>query len=145
MKHVLTTAVLLVVFTQFVSCTKEKQISREEIPLIKLSLAALEHAIEARSTIYIDSLLSSEAGGVGTNPQAVLDFIYGAGLREFTGFTQKEIVFRGDVARIDCFVIGQGSPPQAVTITMRKENGAWLLKRIEPRKGLMFKDEGDIP
>lgn len=143
MKNSLAIFVLLIGFTLFVSCTKEQKLSREEIPLIKQSLIALEHAIAAKNTIYIDSLLSSDASEAGTSPQAVLDLIYSAGLREFTGFTQKEIVFRGDAARVDCFAIGEGGSPQPVTITMRKENGLWLLKRIEPRQGVMFKDEGD--
>jgi hypothetical protein len=114
-------------------CESKKDISREEIPIIKESIVAFEKALKLRDPILLDSLLSSEARQVGTAATTVLDFVYGDGRTEFTGFTNKQIFFRGDAARCDCTINGGGIPAKDVTITLKKENNVWLIKRIEPR------------
>lgn len=111
----------------------KKNISRDEIPIIKESVAALEAVLKVRNTVYLDSLLSSEAAGQGMSADSIMKFVYADGLSEFVGFTGKQIFFRGDAARIDCNITGPDGPTRDVTLTLRFENGAWLLKKIEPR------------
>ena len=115
-------------------CEFKKNVSSDEIPFIKESVHALEQVIKARSTVYLDSLLSEEAAEQGTTPEGVLDFVYADGLTEFAGFSQRKIFFRGNAARVDCMITGPEGPVRPVTITLRKENEVWLLKRIEPRR-----------
>ena len=132
MKKLLVALVLLIGLGIY-GCEFKQNTSREEIPVIKESIAAFESVIRARSTVYLDSILSSDAAEKGTTAQSILDFVYGEGLTEFTGFTQKEILFRGDDARVDCKIAGPDGPTRDVTITLRKENEVWLIKKIEPR------------
>ena len=125
---------LLVAILTFVDgCEFKKNISREEIPIIKESILAFEKVLRLRDPILLDSLLSSEARQVGTTPETVLEFVYSDGRTEFTGFTNKQIFFRGDAARCDCTINGGGLPAKEVTITLKKENNVWLIKKIEPR------------
>ncbi len=131
MKKLLLVVVLLAGFG-FYGCEFKKNISREEIPIIKESIAAFESVLRARSTVYLDSILSSDAAEQGTTSQSILDFVYSDGLTEFTGFTQKQILFRGDDARVDCKITAPDGSTRDVTITLRKENEVWLIKKIEP-------------
>jgi hypothetical protein len=108
-------------------------VTRDEIPLIKDSMMALENVVKARNTIYLDSLLCSEASSVGTSPETILSFIYDNDTGEFTGFTGRQIFYRNDAARVDCTVSGSEGPIKEITLTFKKENDVWLLKRIEPR------------
>lgn len=124
-------------------CEKRRQVAAEEIPYIKNSVVALENVIKAHNSIILDSILSSEATGVGTTAEGMLAFVYTDSLREFVGFTDKEIVFRGNAARVDCNIAGADGYRRPVTITLRKENKVWLIKKLEPRVGKMFPDEPD--
>jgi len=133
MRAVTTIVLFAAIALVLLGCEFRKNISREEIPLIKQSLSAFEVVLKLRSTVYVDSLLSGEAAKAGTTSKQILDFVYSDGLEEFVGFTQKQIFFRGDAARIDCSITGPDGPVKDVTITMRKENETWLIKKIEPR------------
>lgn len=108
-------------------------VTRDEIPLIKDSMMALENVVKARNTIYLDSILCSEASSVGTSPETILSFIYDDSISEFTGFTGRQIFYRNDAARVDCTVSSPDGPKKEITITFKKENDIWLLKKIESR------------
>ncbi|MFH1700666.1 MAG: hypothetical protein ABIE07_08785 [Candidatus Zixiibacteriota bacterium] len=108
-------------------------VNRDEIPLIKDTVSAIETVIKARNTIYLDSLLCSEASSAGTTPESILSFIYDDNLSEFTGFKGRQIFYRNEAARVDCSVGGPNGPIKEITITLKKENEVWLLKKIEPR------------
>ncbi|MEE9443637.1 MAG: hypothetical protein V3V99_13310 [candidate division Zixibacteria bacterium] len=112
---------------------QEDIVTRDEIPLIKDSITAIENVIKARDPIYLDSLLCSEAPSAGTSTETILDFIYDDDLSEFIGFTGRQIFYRNDAARIDCSVSGPAGTVKEITITLKKENEVWLLKKIEPR------------
>jgi hypothetical protein len=116
-----------------VGCKERLQISRDEIPAIKGALVTIEQVLRSKKAHYLDSLFSSDARDAGTTAGSVMSFVYSARLDSFVGFTQKQIVFRGDAARIDCMISGPSGPVCPVTITMRKEDGYWLLKKIEPQ------------
>lgn len=122
-------------------CEFKKNISRDEIPNIKETIVALEIAIKARHLTYLDSLLSSDAAEAGTTAQSILDFVYSDGLTEFVGFTEKQIFFRGNAARIDCKITGPDGPTKDVTITMRKQGEVWFVKRIESKVDDALKDD----
>lgn len=136
-------AVALLIVTVMIGCEFKKNTSREEIPIIKESLGAFEAAIKARDALYIDSLLSSEAAEVGTTSASILDFVYADSLTAFAGFTQKQILFRGDAARVDCTVAGPDGPVREVTITLRKERNIWRIKKLEPRLDDPLKEDQD--
>ena len=74
---------------------------------------------------------------------SLFGFVYGDSLKEFVGFTHKQIVYRYDVARVDCNMLGADGYSRPVTITLRKEKGEWLFKKIEPSTGAPFRDEAD--
>ena len=144
MKHKITFSLCMVLIAFVLSaCDRGPKLSRDEIPSIKTSIYALEQVLKAKNTVYLDSILSSEARQVGTSPETMLDFIYGSGPEEFTGFTSKQIIFRGDAARVDCNINGPDSTLRPVTITLRREEGVWLVKRIENRIAQAFPDKGD--
>ncbi len=124
-------------------CARKQGLAREEIPAIKQTVVALEKVIKLRDPSYLDSLLSREAGRAGTSAQSLFSFVYGDSLKEFVGFTHKQIVYRDEAARVDCNILGSDGYSRPVTITLRKEKGAWLFKKIEPGSGAPFKDEGD--
>lgn len=114
-------------------CQQQPQMSPDEIPAIKSTLRAVEQVIRTRNSTYLDSLFSSDAAAGGSSAQKVMAFVYSAGVDSFVGFTRKQIVFRGDAARIDCAITSASGLLRPVTITMRKEGGVWLFKKIEPR------------
>ncbi len=126
-------AALIGVMIFTTGCERKKQLSREEIPAIKTSLVAIENVIKAYNADYVDSLLSDDADNVGTTAQGVLDFVYGDDLSEFVGFTHKQIYYRGDAARVDAKISGPDGPVRDVSITLRKQEGEWYLKKIEPQ------------
>jgi len=132
MKTIVRLSIILAGLAVLYGCEFKKNVSRDEIPNIKESIVAFEIAIKARHTVYLDSLLSSDAAEAGTTPQSILDFVYSDGLTEFVGFTQKQILFRGDAARIDCKITGPDGPTKDATITMRQQGQVWLIKKIEP-------------
>jgi hypothetical protein len=114
-------------------CAQKQQMSPDEIPAIKATLKAVEQVVRTRRTTYLDSLFTSDAASAGSSAQKIMAFVYSAGVDSFIGFTDKQIAFRGDAARIDCLITGASGVERPVTITMRKEDGVWLLKKIEPR------------
>jgi hypothetical protein len=136
-------SISLLVALAATGCEFKKNISRDEIPIIKETIYAFEQVIKARNTVYLDSIFSSEARQLGMSPEFVLDFVYSDGLEEFAGFTNKQILFRGDAARVDGMIAGPDGPTKAVTITLRKENDVWLVKKIEARIDEPLKQDGD--
>jgi hypothetical protein len=143
MKQAITTIVALVILVNLAGCERKRQVASEEIPFIKNSLVVLEKVIKAHNGIVLDSILSSDAKDAGTTPEGILAFVYTDSLREFVGFTDKEIVFRGEAARVDCNIAGADGYRKPITITLRKEQKVWLIKKLEPRVGKMFPEEPD--
>lgn len=143
MKRAIAFTAALLLLTTLTGCEQKRQVASEEIPFIKSSLVVLEKIVKAHNGIVLDSILSSDARAAGTTAEGMLAFIYDDSLREFVGFTDKEIVFRGDAARVDCDIAGIDGYRRPVTITLRKEDKVWLIKKLEPRAGKMFPDEPD--
>jgi hypothetical protein len=131
MKYLLSTIFLAGILAG-AGCRPKPETSPDEIPAIKATLAALERVIADRNEVYVDTLLSREAGDAGTSSRTLLAFIYAAGVEKFAGFGDKRIVFRGDAARVDCTLLGAGGPVRPVVLTLKKEDGVWLFKKIEP-------------
>lgn len=141
MNRLLRLSIIMAGLVAIHGCEFKKNISRDEIPNIKETIVALEIAIKARHLTYLDSLLSSDAAEAGTTAQSILDFVYSDGLTEFVGFTEKQIFFRGNAARIDCKITGPDGPTKDVTITMRKQGEVWFVKRIESKVDDALKDD----
>ncbi|MEZ5358893.1 MAG: hypothetical protein R3F48_08680 [Candidatus Zixiibacteriota bacterium] len=132
---------LVVLFlTALIGCEAETNIPRDEIPLIKESVTALENVIKRGDDIYFDSLASSEVAKSANDVAKIHDFIFSDGPGEFSGFTEKQIVYREDIARVDCKINSPDGPGRAVTITFKKEGPVWLFKNIEAGQ-----DEKAIP
>jgi hypothetical protein len=143
MKYSAVVLLAVVLLATLPGCERKRQVASEEIPYIKNSLIVLEKVIKAHNGIVLDSILSSDAAAAGTTPEGLLAFVYTDSLREFVGFTDKEIIFRGDAARVDCDIAGADGYRKPVTITLRKEDKVWLIKKLEPRIGKLFPDEPD--
>lgn len=146
MKRLMPMAVLLAAVTAaVVGCELKKNISSDEIPIIKKSVGEMEAAIRADDVAGIDSLLSGEASKSGTTARSILDFVYHAGpndtLPQFVGFTDKQIFFRGDAARVDASISDSAGPVADVTITLKKEKDIWRIKKIGPRVDEPLKEE----
>lgn len=135
MKSVIVCLSCAVILLGILGCESETNIPRDEIPLIKESVTALEKIIKRGDTAYFDSLSSSDIASSMDNVGKVHDFIFADGLAEFTGFTRKQIVYRDDAARVDCKIEGPNGPGRAVTITFKKENDSWLFKNIVAGEG----------
>ncbi len=138
MKRLIPISILIAaLIAALVGCEFKKNISREEIPIIKQSIGKMETAIRADDDAGLDSLLSGEAAESGTTARSILDFVYHAGendtLTEFVGFGDKQIFFRGDAARVDASISGPDGPVADVTITLKKEDDIWRIKQIGPR------------
>lgn len=138
MKKFIPIAILIAaVIAVSAGCEFKKNISRDEIPIIKKSVGEMEAAIRSDNAAGLDSLLSGEAAESGTSARSILDFVYHAGpddtLYQFVGFTDKQIFFRGDAARVDASITDSAGPVSDVTITLKKEGDIWRIKKIGPR------------
>ena len=125
-------------------CEFKKNISREEIPIIKQSIGAVETAVKARDAAALDTLLAGESE---ETVYSILGFVYadsaGNVIDSFVGFVDRQIFFRGDAARVDCSVAGPDGPAKDITMTFKKENDVWRIKRMELRKDDPLKEEGE--
>ncbi len=132
---------LLMAISVVAGCEFKKNVSHDEIPIIKKSIVAFEGALKTHDKAYLDSLLSSDAAEQGTTSASIMNFVFSDGLTQFVGFTHKQIFFRGDAARVDCEITGPDGPVQAVTITLHKEGDIWLIKKIGPKVNDAIEDD----
>lgn len=116
-------------------CHSETNISRDEIPLIKESVTALENVIKLNDEALFDSLASPDIAVSADDIKKVHDFIFSDDVADFFGFTDKQIVYRDDIARVDCRIKMAEGPGRSVTLTFKKENDVWMFKNIQPGSG----------
>lgn len=126
-------------------CEFKKNISREEIPIIKQAVGDFEAAVRTKNSVAIDSSLANESD---ETVNGILGFAYtdstGNPIDSFVGFTSRQIFFRGDAARVDCSVTGPDGLAKDVTITLKKEDDIWRVKRLERRvDNPLAEDEDD--
>ena len=144
MKIISIIAVVALAGLALFGCEFKKNISREEIPIIKQSIGAVETAVKARDAAALDSLLADESE---ETVYSILGFVYadsaGNVIDSFVGFVDRQIFFRGDAARVDCSVAGPDGPAKDITMTFKKENDVWRIKRMEVRKDDPLKEEGE--
>jgi len=80
-------------------CEFKKNISREEIPIIKQSIGAVEAAVKARDAAALDTLLAGESE---ETVYSILGFVYadstGNVIDSFVGFVDRQI-FSGATRR----------------------------------------------
>ena len=114
---------------------KQKNPPRDQIPVLRERLAKVQETIKLRDVAQVDSLLSDQLRGDAHRIDSLYRFVYGAdGSFPFYRFTNYEIVYNHDKARIDCELadsVGEKTLP--VTLTFIYERSQWRLKRWEPR------------
>ncbi len=131
MRKYLIVLMSVIIICGLIGCESDTNIPRDEIPLIKESITALEKVIKLENVAYFDSLSSSEISADRDNLEKLKAFVFSDGITEFSGFTGKQIVYRDNAARIDCQIMGGDSASKPVTLTFKKEQGNWLFKNIE--------------
>jgi len=115
------------------TCGKDEGPSRDEIPLIKNTLAQLEDAVKNHNALKIDSLISPEALGLGYSPEQILADIYpDSSKASFLSFGDRNFLYVEDKALVNCLIISDTTDPgRPVEITLAKNEGVWLIKKFD--------------
>ena len=117
-----------------VGCMKEELPSRDEIPVLRSKLYALEQGILNRNRAALDSLLSVEILEIKQSSDSLLSFVYGPD-QEFPFFRlgNYEIMYSKKLAFIECFAMDSlETTTRPIKFTFKNDEGIWLLKKFEP-------------
>ncbi|MEW6412132.1 MAG: hypothetical protein AB1483_06610 [Candidatus Zixiibacteriota bacterium] len=132
---------LAVVFALVVSlvwsgCSK-KSPKRDQIPLLKGKIFALQEAVKERNRAAIDSLLSVKIIDNGQSSDSLLSFVYGPdGGFGFERFGNCEILYTANKARMECYVMDSTSQEdRPVTFFMALEDDMWLFTSFQQGGG----------
>lgn len=108
--------------------------SRDEIPIIRKRVAALEEAIAAADPARLDSLLSVEILDENQDSDSLLSFVYGPeGEFPFYRLGGCEIFYTKELAVVDCYVMDSTeSTARPIKLFFTKAQDVWLLKRFKP-------------
>ena len=108
--------------------------SRDEIPIIRKRVAALEGAIASADTARLDSLLSVEILDEKQDSDSLLSFVYGPdGEFSFYRFGGCEIFYTKELAVVDCYVMDSTETEvRPIKLYFTKAQNVWLLKRFKP-------------
>jgi hypothetical protein len=113
-------------------CGPEELPSRDQIPILKQNLYALEQAVSARNRAAIDSLLSIAILDAGQDSDSLLRFVYGpAGDFPFHRLGDYEIFYSNKIAVIKCQIMDsteQSNRPLRLLYEFDEE--LWLLKEF---------------
>jgi len=114
-------------------CSKEELPSRDEIPILKLNLFALEQGIINRDRVALDSLLLDQTQAAGQGIDSLLRFVYGpADSYRFFRLGDYEFFFSNDVAVINCFIMDSTEGHERpLELQYQRENDRWLLKEFK--------------
>ena len=113
-------------------CGEAELPSRDQIPILRQNLYALEQAISARDQAAIDSLLSVEILDAGQDSDSLLRFVYGAtDDLPFHRLGDYDIFYSNNIAVINCYIMD--STEQAdrpLRLLFKHDDGLWLLKEF---------------
>jgi hypothetical protein len=114
-------------------CGREKLPSREEIPILREKLFALQTAVLQRNPSAIDSLASAQMLDKGESADSLLSLVYGPqGDFRFKEFGDYSIFFGNKVAVISCKIIDSAANVSyPVKFTYKKYDKVWLLNSFK--------------
>ena len=116
------------------ACSEEKLPSREQIPVLRNRLFALQQGLSARNRGSIDSLLSVDILDYHQDSDSLLRFVYGPdGRSAFSQLGDYTIFFNNELAVIDCFVMDSTKQhDRPLRLIYKLDNDLWLLKEFRP-------------
>jgi hypothetical protein len=114
------------------ACSKEELPSREQIPVLRGRLFALQQALSGQKRGAIDSLLSVDILELHQDSDSLLRFVYGAdGTFPFRRLGDYTIFFSNELAVIDCFVMDSTARhDRPLRLIYKLNNKSWLLKEF---------------
>ena len=114
-------------------CSADELPSRDQIPILRENLFALEQAIKARSRAALDTLLSVDILDVGQDSDSLLRFVYGPEDDfPFSRLGGYQIFFSHDLAVIDCFIMDStDSRNRPLRLSYKHDQETWLLNRFQ--------------
>ncbi len=132
MKALAVLAAFLILLS-LLGCGEEKLPSRDEIPVLRSTLATLDTAIASHNRAAIDSMLSVEILDEGQDSDSLLRLCYGPeGRFAFEHLGNYDIFFSRQMAVIDCFVQDSSQlKDRPLKLYFKPDNKRWLLKKFE--------------
>jgi hypothetical protein len=130
-KYIAVWSILLILLG--LSCSREKNPPRDEIPLIKDTMGYFELAVKDKNVAAMDSLMSDDAAGLGYSAQKILSEIYpDSAASTFYSFGKRSFAYTKDKAAVDCFIMADSTDVgRPVSITLVKSQNKWLIKRFD--------------
>ena len=114
------------------ACSKEELPSREQIPVLRGRLFALQQALSEQTRGAIDSLLSVDILELHQDSDSLLRFVYGAdGTFPFRRLGDYTIFFSKELAVIDCYVMDSTARhDRPLRLIYKFDHDLWLLKEF---------------
>jgi hypothetical protein len=125
--------VLLLLSGLLIGCGSEELPSREQIPVLRGKLLALQKGIGERNRSAIDSLLSVDILDIHEDSDSLLRFVYGSdGSYSFKQLGDYTIFFSNELAVIDCFVMDSTARrDRPLRLIYGLDHDLWLLKEFK--------------
>ena len=110
----------------------EKEPSRDEIPLIKNTLARFEKAVKDKNAAAIDSLIIVD-DNEGYNSSKVMKDVYSVSSDDsILAFGKREFFYTQDKAVVNCFIMADSADSgRPFEITLVKKAKRWYIKRFD--------------
>lgn len=110
-------------------CDEEMTPPRDQIPVIKRAVYALQERVKTRDRAGIDSLLSAEILDNKQSGDSLLSFVYGpAGNLAFEQFGSCDIAYTRENAEANCFVMDSTHvKDRPIRLSFMKDDTLWLL------------------
>jgi hypothetical protein len=127
-------ALLLALSAGLGGCGEEGPPSRDQIPVLRRDLFALEEGIRNRNRAQIDSLLSVKILDAGQDSDSLLAFVYGPdNAFPFHRLGNYDIFYTEQMALINCYIMDAAeNNDRPLKLTYSHEDTLWLLKQFEP-------------
>lgn len=125
---------LLLLSGLLIGCGSEELPSREQIPVLRARLFALQQGLSERNRPALDSLLSVDILDIHEDSDSLLRFVYGSdGSYSFRQLGDYTIFFSKDLAVIDCFVMDSTARrDRPLRLIYGLDHDIWLLKEFKP-------------
>ncbi len=122
-------ALLSVVALVTWGCSGDDLPSRNQIPVIRQRVFALEEGIRARNRAGIDSLLSVDILDAKENTDSLLRFVYGSDDRfPFKKLGDYTIFFSKEIGVVDCFIMDSTqNHDRPLRLKYKLSHKLWLL------------------
>ncbi len=110
-------------------CDKQMSPPRDQIPMIKKAVFALQERVKTRDRAAIDSLLSAKILDNKQSSDSLLGFVYGpSGDFAFEQFGSCDIAYTREIAEASCFVMDSAhGKDRPIRLSFIKDDTLWLL------------------